>query len=112
MNEPKLEIKHTEETCLHCKLSPIIQSYLNDHPDVEAQDVCGMISQTLGEFVGSWVAVGDLPFDQIPEIAQWSKMVVIGHAESIHGAHPVHQRRAKEKSDKSISEPDSSTRPS
>ena len=45
-----------EENCLHCVLSPLIQKFMDAHPEQRREHMAGAIAQCLGEFVGGQLA--------------------------------------------------------
>lgn len=42
-----------DEDCLHCYLPPIIEAWVDAHPQVERQMLLIQLAQVLGEMIGS-----------------------------------------------------------
>ncbi len=42
-----------DENCLHCYLPPVIDAWIEAHPDVHHEMVLIQVAQTLGDLIGS-----------------------------------------------------------
>lgn len=42
-----------DEDCLHCYLPPLIDAWMQRHPDISVEQVLIQMAQSLGEVVGS-----------------------------------------------------------